>query len=103
MDHHFAFAADMRGKNAYVTSEALGAPETATTVRHRNGRIVTTDGPFAETKEVFGGFYMIDCRDLDEAIAYGGRIPEAIPGVTVEIRPVVTVPGWKYLVAADRR
>lgn len=103
MRHHFALAADLRKGNAYITSEALGSVDSATTVRKEKGRVVTTDGPFAETKEVFSGLYMIDVRDLDEAIGYARRLPEALPGVSVEIRPVVTVPGWEYKVAADRR
>lgn len=102
LEGHFKLAADLRAKNAYVASEALSPVQSATTVRGRNGKIVVTDGPFAETKEVLGGLYLIDCRDLDEAIGYARRIPEAGIMGSVEIRPVVGVPGWEYKVGADR-
>jgi hypothetical protein len=76
------------GKNGYyVTSAALQPVETATTLRMRNGRMSTTDGPFAETKEQLGGFYLIEARDLNEAIEVASRIPPARLG-SVEIRPV---------------
>jgi hypothetical protein len=61
---------------------------TATTVRQREGRMLTTDGPFAETREQLGGFYILDCKDLDEAIAWASRIPSVGWG-SVEIRPVM--------------
>jgi hypothetical protein len=67
--------------------EALQPTHTATTVRVRNGRVTTTDGPFAETKEQLAGFYAIDAKDLDEAIAFAAKIPPARYG-TIEIRPM---------------
>src|SRR6516162_8925423 len=63
--------------------------ETATTVRVQDGQTLTTDGPFADTKEVFGGYYVFDARDLDEAIELAARIPAARIGGSVEVRPVV--------------
>ncbi len=63
--------------------------QTATTVRVQNGETLLTDGPFADTKEVFGGFYLIDVKDLDEALAFAARIPSARLGGSVEVRPVV--------------
>ena len=66
----------------------LQDPETATTVRIRNGETLTTDGPFAETKEQLGGYYLIDCASLDEAIEFAARIPGARHGA-VEVRPLV--------------
>ena len=66
----------------------LQSISTATTVRLRNGRTQTTDGPFAETKEQLGGYYLLDCKDLDEAISYAAKIPSAKNG-SVEIRPVM--------------
>jgi hypothetical protein len=63
--------------------------ETATTVRVHNGQTLTTDGPFAETKEVFGGYYVFEAGDLDEAIDLAARIPAAAIGGSVEVRPVV--------------
>jgi len=61
---------------------------TATTVRVRNSKTLTTDGPFAETKEQLGGYYLVNCKDLDEAIAWAARIPAATDG-SIEIRPVM--------------
>jgi hypothetical protein len=63
--------------------------ETATTVRVQDGRTLTTDGPFAETKEVFGGYYVFDADNLDEAITLAARVPAAAIGGSVEIRPLV--------------
>ena len=71
-----------------LASEALQPVSTATCVRVRQGKRETMDGPFAETKEQLGGFYLLDCNDLDEAIAYAARIPDARTG-TVEVRPVL--------------
>jgi hypothetical protein len=70
-----------------LASEALEPVETATSVRVRNGRVSVTDGPFAETKERLAGFYMIEARDLNEAIHVAARIPPARVG-TVEVRPI---------------
>jgi len=70
------------------SGEALQGSATATTVRVREGQIATTDGPFVETKEVLGGYYVVDCNDLDEAIEVAVRIPAARDGA-IEIRPVV--------------
>jgi hypothetical protein len=102
IDRHVAFADEARARNAYIMSEALQPTETATSVRVRDRRTIASDGPFAETKEVLGGFYLLDCADLDEAIALAARIPTADQG-TVEVRPVFNVPDWPYTVAADRR
>ena len=68
--------------------DALQGVETATTVRVRDGTTETTDGPFAETKETLGGFYILDCKDLDEAIEYAAKIPGAKYG-SIEVRPVM--------------
>ena len=70
--------------------EALEPTHTATTVRVRNGKTLTTDGPFAETKEQLAGFYAIEAKDLDEAIAFAAKIPPARYG-TIEIRPLRTL------------
>jgi hypothetical protein len=72
-----------------VTSAQLQPIETATTVRVENGDALTTDGPFADTKEVFGGYYVFEAHDLDEALELAGRIPAARLGGSVEVRPVV--------------
>ncbi|MDQ6671831.1 MAG: YciI family protein [Chloroflexota bacterium] len=70
------------------SGDALAPTSTATTVRVRNGQTLTTDGPFAETKEQLGGYYAFECKDLDEAIHWAAKIPGAAVG-SVEIRPVV--------------
>ncbi len=77
---------DTKGK--YISASPLQPVSTATSVQVRNGKRMVTDGPFAETREQLGGYFMIDAHDLDEAIAIAGRIPGARKG-TVEIRPVV--------------
>ena len=67
----------------------LDYPSTATTVRVQNGEVLTTDGPFAETKEVLGGFYLIDVPNLDDAIDFAAAVPAARRGGSVEVRPLV--------------
>jgi len=78
---------DLQRSGHVLASEALQPVRTATTVRVRNGRLSTTDGPFAETKEQLGGFYLIEASDLNEAIRIAARIPPARRGC-VEVRPV---------------
>jgi len=99
---HFAFTDEARKRGAYVYSEAIGGTPGATTVRVREGKTILTDGPYAETKEVMGGFYILDCRDLDEALEYAAKIPDA-KHAAVEVRPVMHVPGWDYGPTADRQ
>ena len=81
-----------RQSGVLVAAEALQPVQTASTVRIRNGRMSVTDGPFAETKEVLGGYFLIDVESLDEAIAIAARIPGARRG-TAEIRPLMDAPG----------
>ena len=87
-EQYGAYTAETQKAGVYVAGEALHATETATTIRVRDGKLSTTDGPFAETKEQLGGFYLIDCRNLDEAIGWAAKIPHASQG-SIEIRPVV--------------
>jgi len=87
MGEYFAFTEDIKRSGHYLAGEALKPVQTATTVRLRNGKLSTTDGPFAETKEQLGGFYMVDAKDLNEAIQIASRIPSAKTG-TVEVRPI---------------
>ncbi len=75
-----------------VSGDALEPTSAATSVKVRSGKTQTMDGPFAETKEQLGGFYMLDCKNLDEAIRYAAMIPDAKTG-TVEIRPVMDLSG----------
>ena len=85
------FTAYLRARNAMLAGEALEPTSTATTVRVVDGKTLTTDGPFAETKEALGGFYLVEAADLDEAIRFAAKIPGARHG-SVEIRPVYSVP-----------
>ena len=85
-----AFTEELRGKGAMVGGDALAPTSTATTVRVRDDETLITDGPFAETKEQLGGFYLVEAADADEAIAIAARIPGARYGV-IEVRPVVAV------------
>ncbi len=82
-----ACGAGLRESGVLVAAEALQPVETATTVRVRNGRVSVTDGPFAETKEQLAGFYLVDARDLNDAIQVAAKIPPAREG-SVEVRPV---------------
>ena len=88
MEAYNAFGAHVRSRGAMKAGEALHPTSSATTVRVRDGRTISTDGPFAETKEVLGGFYIVEAADLDEAIDYAARIPGAKSG-SIEIRPIV--------------
>lgn len=81
----------LRESGHWLGGNALQPVETATTVRVRNGKITTTDGPFAETREQLAGFYLLQARDLNEAIALAGKIPPARYG-SIEIRPVRELP-----------
>ena len=95
-----AFTKDVMERGIMEAGEALQPSTTATSVRVRDGDTLVTDGPFAETKEELGGFYLLECRDLDEAIAYAARIPGAQHG-TIEVRPILEL-GSDYLEAAGR-
>jgi hypothetical protein len=87
MGEYFAFTNDIKKSGHYVGGEALKPVNTATTVRMRNGKMSTTDGPFAETKEQLGGYYLIEARDLNDALQVASRIPSARTG-SVEVRPI---------------
>jgi hypothetical protein len=85
------FTKDIVDRGLFQSGEALQPTSTATTVRVRNDETLTTDGPFAETKEQLGGYYLVDCKDLDEAIETAARIPGARNG-SIEVRPVMDFP-----------
>lgn len=85
-------ARDLHAAGKYLGASPLHPVATATSVRVREGKRLVTDGPFAETREHLGGFYLIDAQDLDEAIGIAARIPGAKFG-TVEVRPVLEIPG----------
>jgi hypothetical protein len=83
---------ELHEKGQYLGASPLHPVATATSVRVRDGKRLVTDGPFAETREQLGGYFLVEANDLDEAIAIAGRIPGARVG-TVEIRPVLELPG----------
>jgi hypothetical protein len=85
--HCLAYDSSIRASGHCIASEALQPVSTATTVRVRNGKVSVTDGPFAETKEYLAGFYLIEARDLNEAIQLAAKIPPASVG-SIEVRPV---------------
>jgi len=85
---YFALNQKMKAAGAMVAGDALHPASTATSVRVRNDKVETMDGPFAETREHLGGYYIIDCADLDQALHWAAQIPGAAYG-TVEVRPLV--------------
>jgi hypothetical protein len=88
---YMQFSKDIKAAGQFVSGDALQPVSTATTVRVRDGKVSTTDGPFAETREQLGGYYLIEAKDLDEAINVAARIPSAKIG-SIEIRPIMTTP-----------
>jgi hypothetical protein len=95
MDAYQAFDAEVTKSGAYVAGEGLEATNAATTLRYRDKEAVLSDGPFAETREALGGFYVLECRDLDEAVAWAKKVPEVYDGA-VEIRPVMNYEALGY-------
>ena len=88
MEGYFAFGAAGEEAGVILGGDALLPTPMATSVQVRDGETITTDGPFAETKEQLGGYYLLDCDNLDETIAWASKIPHASLG-TVEVRPVI--------------
>ncbi|HVS84654.1 MAG TPA: YciI family protein [Gaiellaceae bacterium] len=86
---YFTFTEELRASGKMVAGDALQPTSTATSVRVRDGETLTTDGPFAETKEVLGGYYLVDVETLDEALEWAAKLPGSSYG-TVEVRPIVT-------------
>jgi len=87
MAEYMAFGQSIQKSGHYVGGNRLQPTSTASTVRIRNGKLSTTDGPFAETKEQLGGYYLIEAKDLNEAIQVGAKIPGARVG-SIEVRPI---------------
>jgi hypothetical protein len=85
---HGKFGEDTRNAGVFVGGEGLQPTSTATTVRVRDGERLLTDGPYAETKEQVGGYYVLDCKDLDDALNWASQIPEAKSGA-IEVRPIM--------------
>ncbi len=92
MDEYNSYTRSLRDSGAFQAGEALQPVPTATTIRQHDGRNVMTDGPFAETKEALGGFYIVEARDLDEALALGAACPGLKFGASIEVRPVIDYP-----------
>jgi hypothetical protein len=88
MNEYWAFGEGIQKSGHYVDGNALQPVQAATTVRVRNGKVATTDGPFAETKEQLGGYYMVEAKDLNDAIQVASKIPSARHG-SIEVRPLM--------------
>ena len=88
MGEYNAFGEDIKASGHFIGGNALQPTSTATTVRVRNGKTITSDGPFAETKEQLGGYYLIEAKDLNDALQVAARIPGAKLG-SVEVRPIM--------------
>ena len=88
MGEYFGFTEGIKKSGHYLGGNALKPVQTATTIRVRNGKVSTTDGPFAETQEQLGGYYLIEAKDLNDAIQVAAKIPSARIG-TVEVRPIM--------------
>ena len=92
----------LQAAGAMLSGDALQGAETATTVRVRGGETLLTDGPFADTKEVLGGFYIIEVSDLDAALEWAAKIPSVTRG-SVEVRPVMVIPDLEDTRATEAR
>jgi hypothetical protein len=88
---YMQFTKEVQDSGHYQAGAPLQPTSTATSVRVRNGKRVVTDGPFAETREQLGGYYLVDAKDLDDAVGIAARIPSARLG-TIEVRPVMEIP-----------
>ena len=89
MSEYREFTNSIKASGHYVTGDRLQPSTAATTVRVRDGRLSSTDGPFAETKEQLGGYYIVEAKNADEAVAIAGRIPSVRVGGSVEVRPIM--------------
>jgi hypothetical protein len=96
-----AFGQEAQAAGVLLGGEGLQPTSTATTVRVRDGEALTTDGPFAETREQLGGYYLLDCKDLDEAIGWAAKIPGAQNG-SVEVRPIMDYEAMGYEEAGNQ-
>jgi hypothetical protein len=90
MGEYFAYTEELRRAGAYVAGDPLQPTSSATTVRVRDGETLTTDGPFAETKEQLGGYYIVEADSLDEALEWARKIPSARLG-SIEVRPIMEI------------
>jgi hypothetical protein len=88
---YMTYTVELKKSGKMLSCEPLDPTATATTIRVRNGKTVSSDGPFADTKEQLGGIYVVDVKDLNEAISWASKIPDARTG-SIEIRPLMNVP-----------
>jgi hypothetical protein len=95
MEAYTAYEKELTQAGALIAGEGLEATNAATTIRVRDGETMLTDGPFAETREQLGGFYLVECRDLDEAVKWASKLPAAGSG-SVEIRPVMDYEAYGF-------
>jgi hypothetical protein len=100
MDRWSAYGQELVDAGAFIAGEGLQESATATTVRIGDDERIVTDGPFAETKEQVGGFYLLECKDLDEAIEWAKRVP--LQGGGIEVRPVMDYSQFGYENPADK-
>lgn len=99
MEEYNAYTQMLRDRGAYLGGEALQPVSTATTVRVKDGQTITTDGPFIEAKEALGGFYLVEARDLDEALDFAAACPGAKFG-SMEVRPIWEIPAGADMATA---
>ena len=92
MQGYMEFTDEVKQRQLFIAGQPLESVSTATTVRVRSGKAEISDGPFAETKEVLGGYYLLDCKNLDEALECAAKIPTAQYG-SIEVRPIMNIPG----------
>jgi len=92
---HMQLGDEMAKAGVRVASEGLADPSLATWVSVREGKTIASDGPFAEAKEHLAGFYLIDCEDLDEAVGWAAKVPDAA-FTQVEVRPILDMSGWEF-------
>ena len=90
-EEYMVYTNDIKKKGHYIGGQALQPVSTATTVKVKDGKTLATDGPFAETREQLGGYYLVEAKDLDEAIAMAARIPDSRMG-SIEVRPIMPTP-----------
>jgi len=91
MQGYMDFNAEVNAAGVFVSGQPLQGSDTATTVKVRGNKTQNTDGPFAETKEVLGGYYVLDCENLDEVLGWAAKIPTADYG-SIEVRPIMALP-----------
>ncbi|MFT5504733.1 MAG: hypothetical protein ACI845_002048 [Gammaproteobacteria bacterium] len=92
MNRYMAFTQEVKEQGAFEAGQPLEDISTATTVRVRDGKTLISDGPFAETKEVLGGYYLLNCDHLDQVLEFAAKIPTSEFG-SIEVRPIMEIPG----------